>query len=729
MRPLLLTIFQPLSNPIAIFLIVLLIILLAPILLKRLRIPHIVGMILAGLLVGPHGLNILPRDSSIDLFGQLGLLYIMFLAGVEIDLNDLRNNRYKSLVFGLFTFSIPLVLGYISSRYLLHYALASSVLMAAMYASHTLITFPMVSRMGLAKKTVVNIAVGGTIITETLVLLILAAVSSHYRHETDNMTEMRMLIGLLISVLVIFFVFPPLTRWFLKNFRDSVLQFVFILVLAFGAALLTEYAGMHGVLGIFFAGLVLNKYIPKVSPLMNRLEFMGNMLFIPFFLISIGMMINFSVFAHGTEALYVALVMIAVALLGKWLASFLTRQTFKMSRSEELMLFGLSSGRAAVTLAILMIGYNIILGYDAQNEPIRLMDEYVLNGSLVLILVSCIISALATDKAAGKILLDEVKENPSLDTVNESLLIPIANPKNIDCLVQLALLMRDSKDKLYALRVVDDIIKENSKENSLRQLIYASKLAAAADLRLQQVLRYDSDVANGIIHTVREYDISDVLLGLHHKLPLNDFFLGAKTRSIMTQMQKGIYINRFILRPADIHRILLVVPSKAEFEKGFLSWLNRMIKLASNLNAGISFYATAATINHSRQILSVQKVNVRTKWTEFDDLNNLPALADEIKKDDLLTVVLSRQGSVSFKNSFEGIAQILENKFDHCNLMLIYPNQTVYKEGWTSFYSPLDFYNETEELLSALSNDGLQHSSKLSDSGRLEDPDPLTRKL
>jgi hypothetical protein len=210
---------------------------------------------------------------------------------------------------------------------------------------------------------------------------------------------------------------------------------------------------------------------------------------------------------------------------------------------------------------------------------------------------------------------------------------------------------------------------------------------------------------------------------------LNDFFLGAKTRSIMTQMQKGIYINRFILRPADIHRILLVVPSKAEFEKGFLSWLNRMIKLASNLNAGISFYATAATINHSRQILSVQKVNVRTKWTEFDDLNNLPALADEIKKDDLLTVVLSRQGSVSFKNSFEGIAQILENKFDHCNLMLIYPNQTVYKEGWTSFYSPLDFYNETEELLSALSNDGLQHSSKLSDSGRLEDPDPLTRKL
>ncbi|MDD3431367.1 MAG: cation:proton antiporter [Bacteroidales bacterium] len=729
MRPLLLTIFQPLSNPIAIFLIVLLIILLAPILLKRLRIPHIVGMILAGLLVGPHGLNILPRDSSIDLFGQLGLLYIMFLAGVEIDLNDLRNNRYKSLVFGLFTFSIPLVLGYISSRYLLHYALASSVLMAAMYASHTLITFPMVSRMGLAKKTVVNIAVGGTIITETLVLLILAAVSSHYRHETDNMTEMRMLIGLLISVLVIFFVFPPLTRWFLKNFRDSVLQFVFILVLAFGAALLTEYAGMHGVLGIFFAGLVLNKYIPKVSPLMNRLEFMGNMLFIPFFLISIGMMINFSVFAHGTEALYVALVMIAVALLGKWLASFLTRQTFKMSRSEELMLFGLSSGRAAVTLAILMIGYNIILGYDAQNEPVRLMDEYVLNGSLVLILVSCIISALATDKAAGKILLDEVKENPSLDTVNESLLIPIANPKNIDCLVQLALLMRDSKDKLYALRVVDDIIKENSKENSLRQLIYASKLAAAADLRLQQVLRYDSDVANGIIHTVREYDISDVLLGLHHKLPLNDFFLGAKTRSIMTQMQKGIYINRFILRPADIHRILLVVPSKAEFEKGFLSWLNRMIKLASNLNAGISFYATAATINHSRQILSVQKVNVRTKWTEFDDLNNLPALADEIKKDDLLTVVLSRQGSVSFKNSFEGIAQILENKFDHCNLMLIYPNQTVYKEGWTSFYSPLDFYNETEELLSALSNDGLQHSSKLSDSGRLEDPDPLTRKL
>ena len=729
MRPLLLTIFQPLSNPVAIFMIVLLIILLAPILLKRLRIPHIVGMILAGLLVGPHGLNILPRDSSIELFGQLGLLYIMFLAGVEIDLNDLRKNRYKSLVFGLFTFLIPLLLGYVSSRYLLHYALASSVLMAAMYASHTLVSFPMLSRLGLAKKTVVNIAVGGTIVTETLVLLILAAVSSHYRQEADSMNELRMLIGLLVSVFIIFFIYPPLTRWFLKTFRDSVLQFVFILVLAFGAALLTEYAGMHGVLGIFFAGLVLNKYIPKVSPLMNRLEFMGNMLFIPYFLISIGMMINFSVFAHGTEALYVALLMIVVALLGKWLASVLARQTFKMSRSEGLMLFGLSSGRAAVTLAILMIGYNIVLGYDAQGEPLRLLNEYVLNGSLVVILVSCIVSAVATDRAARRILLDEAKENPRLDEVDESLLIPIANPKNIDCLVQLALLMRGPRDKLYALRVVDDIIKENNKENSLRQLIYASKLAAAADLRLQQVLRYDSDVANGIIHTVREYNISDVILGLHQKLPLNDFFLGAKTRSLMTQMQRGIYISRFILRPADINRILLVVPVKAEFEKGFLSWFNRMINLASNLNAGIDFYATAATINHCRQLMSVQQISIRTKWIEFNDLNNLPELAAEIKADDLLTVVLSRQGSVSYKFSFENIAQVLEKNFNDCNLILVYPNQTVYEDSWTSFYSPLDFYNEAEELLSAPHNEGLQESSKLSDSNRLEDPDPHTRKL
>ena len=729
MRPLLLTIIQPLSNPVAIFMIVLLIILLAPILLKRLRIPHIVGMILAGLLVGPHGLNILPRDSSIELFGQLGLLYIMFLAGVEIDLNDLRNNRYKSLVFGLFTFLIPLLLGYVSSRYLLHYALASSVLMAAMYASHTLVSFPMLSRLGLAKKTVVNIAVGGTIVTETLVLLILAAVSSHYRQEADSMNELRMLIGLLVSVFIIFFIYPPLTRWFLKTFRDSVLQFVFILVLAFGAALLTEYAGMHGVLGIFFAGLVLNKYIPKVSPLMNRLEFMGNMLFIPYFLISIGMMINFSVFAHGTEALYVALLMIVVALLGKWLASVLARQTFKMSRSEGLMLFGLSSGRAAVTLAILMIGYNIVLGYDAQGEPLRLLNEYVLNGSLVVILVSCIVSAVATDRAARRILLDEAKENPRLDEVDESLLIPIANPKNIDCLVQLALLMRGPRDKLYALRVVDDIIKENNKENSLRQLIYASKLAAAADLRLQQVLRYDSDVANGIIHTVREYNISDVILGLHQKLPLNDFFLGAKTRSLMTQMQRGIYISRFILRPADINRILLVVPVKAEFEKGFLSWFNRMINFASNLNASINFYATAATINHCRQLMSVQQISIRTKWIEFNDLSNLPELAAEIKADDLLTVVLSRQGSVSYKFSFENIAQVLEKNFNDCNLILVYPNQTVYEDSWTSFYSPLDFYNEAEELLSAPHNEGLQESSKLSDSNRLEDPDPHTRKL
>ena len=289
----------PVTDPVWIFLIVLVIILFAPLLLNKLRIPHIIGMILAGVLIGEYGLNILERDSSFELFGQVGLYYIMFLAGLEMDMEDFRKNKVKGLVFGLLTFFIPMALGIITSMEMLGFSFVSSVLLASMYASHTLIAYPIVSRYGLSRQRSVTISIGGTAVTVTLALVVLALISGMYNGAATPIYWIMLVLKVTLICLVIVFVFPMLGRIFFRKYDDAVMQFVFVLALVFLGGGLISLAGMEGILGAFLVGLVLNPLVPKVSPLMNRLEFVGNALFIPYFLIGVGMIIDVRTFVAG----------------------------------------------------------------------------------------------------------------------------------------------------------------------------------------------------------------------------------------------------------------------------------------------------------------------------------------------------------------------------------------------------------------------------------------------
>lgn len=348
----------PLTDPIPIFLLVLLIILSAP-LLNKVKIPHIIGLILAGMLLGPFGLNVLANDKSFELFGKVGILYIMFLAGLEIDLNTFKKNRSKGLVFGVLTFLIPMILGILSGFYILKFDWITSTLLASMYASHTLIAYPIVSKMGISKHRAISITVAGTIFTVTGALLILAAIVAIHNNNVGTLYWVKFGISALICGLIIFVVLPKIARYFLRRFSDSVAQYIFVLAVVFLASLLSDAAGLEGILGAFFAGLVLNRLIPNISPLMNRIEFVGNAIFIPFFLISIGMLIDVKAFFVSPQALLVAAVMTVVATLSKWLAAILTQKSCKLTSDEGQLIFGLSNGQAAATLAAVMIGHNI----------------------------------------------------------------------------------------------------------------------------------------------------------------------------------------------------------------------------------------------------------------------------------------------------------------------------------------------------------------------------------
>ncbi len=443
----------PITDPTWIFLLVLLIILFAPILLSKLRIPHIIGMILAGLTVGEHGFNILARDSSFELFGKVGLYYIMFLAGLEMNMGDFKETRNKALVLGLLAFIVPIGIGFVANISYLKYSVVTSVLLASMYASHTLVAYPIVTRFGISRHRSVSIAVGGTAVTDTLTLLVLAVIGGLFKGETGGFFWVWLVVKVIFLGGLIIYFFPRIGRWFFHRYNDNVMQFIFVLAMVFLGAGLMEFVGMEGILGAFLAGLVLNRLIPHVSPLMNHLEFIGNALFIPYFLIGVGMLINLRViFGHG-DALKVAAVMIVMALTGKWIACWLTQKIYKMSVLERNLMYGLSNAQAAATLAAVLVGYNIFL---PNGE--RLLNDDVLNGTVLLILVTCIVSSLITERAARKVAMDDSETGKESSTATEKILISLANPNTIEDMMNLSLMIRDTKlkDNLLALNVIGD---------------------------------------------------------------------------------------------------------------------------------------------------------------------------------------------------------------------------------------------------------------------------------
>ena len=444
----------PISDPTWVFFLVLIIILFAPMILGRLHIPHIIGMILAGVLIGEHGFHVLDRDSSFELFGKVGLYYIMFLAGLEMDMEDFKKNRTKSFVFGWLTFLIPMALGIWSSMSMLGYGFLTAVLLASMYASHTLIAYPIISRYGLSRLRSVNITIGGTAVTVTLALIILAVIGGMFKGTVDGWFWVFLVAKVAFLGFLIVFFFPRIGRWFFRKYDDSVMQFVFVLAMVFLGGGMLELAGLEGILGAFMVGLVLNRLIPHVSPLMNRLEFVGNALFIPYFLIGVGMIINVrSLFAQG-EALKVAVVMTIVATLSKWLAAWFTQKTFRMHKHERAMIFGLSNAQAAATLAAVLIGNKIEI-----SPGVPLLNDDVLNGTVVMILFTCIISSVVTERASRQITLGDDFILPDEKTKEEEkILIPVSNPETIEGLMGMALLMKDPKrnDGLVALNVIKD---------------------------------------------------------------------------------------------------------------------------------------------------------------------------------------------------------------------------------------------------------------------------------
>ena len=669
-----LTQYFPITNPSLIFFLVLVIILLAPIIMGKLRIPHIIGMVLAGVAIGKYGFNILVRDDSFELFGRVGLYYIMFLAALEMDVEGVKKNKGRLSLFGLLTFAAPFTLTFIMSEWLLGYPTIASLLLGCLMASNTLIAYPIVSRYGQQRKPSVALSVGASMLSLLVALVVLAALVASHNGQTGVLFWLWFAAKFVIYCGGLAILIPKLTRWFLRRYSDAVMQFIFVMAMLFMSAVLSESIGLEGIFGAFLSGLILNRYIPHVSPLMNRIEFIGNALFIPYFLIGVGMLINVRLAFSDTSVLWVALAITLFGTAGKAIAAYLSALLFRLPlNTSGNMMFGLTSAHAAGAIAIIMVGMRL-----TTPDGSVLVTGEMLNGVVLMILLTCLISTVVTEQAAQQITLRD-KEIPQEDTQDdEKMLIPMKYPEYAVRLVNLAIMMRNPKlgRGLVGLSVVyDDVDMRLNQERGQRLLEKVQQYAAAADVKMQTQVRVAANIANGIKHAFKEFRASEIIIGMHMHQEVSASFWGEFHQSLFNGLNRQIIMARLKQPLSTIRRIEVAVPSRAQFEPGFYRWLERVARLSVNLECRTIFHGRTDTLALINQYVRNRHPEMRVEFMQMDHWNEMPRLAATIAEDHLFIVIAARKGTVSYKNALEHLPEEIQQFFSGKNIIIIFPDQ------------------------------------------------------
>lgn len=669
--------YLPITSPTLIFFVVLFIILIAPIVMGKLRIPHIIGMVLAGIVIGPYGLNILERDSSFELFGRVGLLYIMFLAGIEMDMEGLKKDLGKVTVFGLLTCFVPFILTYLSCVWYLGYPSLASLLLGCIMASNTLVAYPIVVRYGLQRSTVTTLSVGASMLSLLIALVVTAALVGSMSGDTGTLFWVMFFVKFVVWCIAMTWLIRHMTRWFLRRYSDSVMQYIFVLSVMFISAATCELIGLEGILGAFVSGLVLNRFIPNISPLMNRIEFIGNAIFIPYFLIGVGMLINAGLLLEGGNTILVVACIGIFGTLGKAIAAFLTSFFFHRSVHEGNLMFGMTSAHAAGAIALVMVGVNLEI---APGQ--HLLGDEALNAVVIMILFTCIISTVVTDYASRTIVLKEKSQRkmPEDDgkADDEKILIPVKYPETCDTLLNMAMLMRNEKLSrgLIALNVVyDDLDATYNQQEGQRLLEQIEKKAAAADVQVQTQVRLATNIANGIKHAFKEYDASEIILGQHIHDNSTRRFWGQFAQSLFNGLNRQIIIARCTIPLNTIRVFHVAVPSRAEYEPGFYRWLERVSRMVTRLGCRILFHGRDESLSLIRTFLSNRFPSIRADYAIMQHWNDFKSLASQVEEHQMLVVVTARPGTVSYKSAMERLPDELTTYYKYKNVMIIFPDQ------------------------------------------------------
>jgi Kef-type K+ transport system membrane component KefB len=633
------------------------------------------------MIIGPNGLRLIGEktmesEGSIKLFATIGLLYIMFIAGLELDLNQFRKYLKKSITFGVLTFALPLFLGYPICYYVLHLSPMASLLTASMFATHTLVAYPIISKYGLSKHSSVAITVGGTILTDTAVLIILAIISSSTKGNLDFAFWVRLITSLTIFSFIMFFIIPKIARWFFSKLdSEKTSQYIFVLSVVFFSAFLAEMAGVEHIIGAFVAGLVLNRLIPHNSVLMNRVDFIGNSLFIPFFLIFVGMVVDYRAFFQGTWPLIIAAVLTSFAIFSKWLAAYVTQVIFKLSKIERQIIFGLSTSHAAATLAIIMVGY------DGGNG---ILSINIVNGTVLLILITCMTASFVTESAGRKMLI-EMSENSDLDDNetrlrNKHIMVSMNELIGNEGLIDFAILVSDPK-VINPISVVSVYPNNDQAERMIRKsrksLEDIVKHFAGHESKINTIATIDYNLSSGIARVSKEL-VSDIVIINDSRNNKNILkrVVGDDRAHLLDVCDKTIFFCQLDKPSVSYQKIVVVAPLLSEIEPTFSLWVERVLRLSKELSINLELFASATTYERFQKVAYANKLDFNVRLKEIENLDDFFPLYNN-SKDDLVVFCSARVGSVSYDPMIEAISTKLEKACPNNDLMFIYPGLEV----------------------------------------------------
>ncbi len=684
----------PVTNPVLVFAILMLVILFAPMLAERLRVPGLIGLILTGLVVGPNTLNLIERGDAMKLFGSVGLLYIMFVAGLEINLRLFNQYKLHSGLFGFLTFILPQGIGMLVGYYVLGMTWPVAILLASMFASHTLVPYTLMGRFGILKNRAVVSTVGGTLITDTAALLVLAIIAAGTVGELNQGYWIKLGLSIAVFMVIVLYVLPRVGQRFFRTVGgEGPAEFLFVLAAVFTCAYFAELAGIEPIVGAFLAGLALNRLVPDHSPLMNRIQFVGNVLFIPMFLISVGMLVDLRVLWGQPRALLVSAAMVVTVIVTKWLAARSAQWLLGYTRAEGMVMFGLSVNQAAATLAAVFVGVRI-----------GLFDEAVLNGAIMMILATCMLGPWVTEKYGRKVALQEEPPVKQGDAP-QRILVPIGSPDNAGPLLDIAFYLRQPKstEPVHVVTVVPDgpdtqkDVAAGEKTQS-----FAVIQAAAADVPIQPATRIDLNVANGINRAVRELRISTVVLGWTGEATTSERIFGSVLDQLLDQCAQMLLVCRIIHPVNTINRMVLLLPPLAEREDGFNFSQKELRHLADQIGASMLVLAMENSLPRVRRYMhSGPQVRPKSQglnsWTHISaELNNL------LKPDDLVVLLSAREGRLSWNPSLASMPQRLVEQFPDISCMVVYPNEQVSTTG------PIDVAtSESRQPMSLLNRQGI----------------------
>jgi Kef-type K+ transport system membrane component KefB len=674
----------PLVDPVMIFALAMIVFVSVPLLFERFRVPGIIGLIVAGAAVGPNALALLERNETIVLLGTVGLLYLMFMAGVEIDLHGFRKYRNRSLVFGGMTFLLPQVLG-TGVGLALGYGIAASILLASMFASHTLVAYPIASRLGIAKNEAVTTTVGGTIITDCAALLVLAVVASSVEGELNAAFWLRLGISLAVFVAIVLLGVPRLGRWFFRQYSDSATaEYVFVLAVLFTCAVLAELAGVEPIIGAFLAGLAINRLIPESGPLNNRLHFFGNALFIPFFLFSVGMLVDVRVLAGSTQAWQVMIGMTVTVIATKWLAARLTQRLFGYAAEEGWTMFGLSVPQAAATLAAALIGYQV-----------GLFDDAVLNGSILMILVTCTLGPWVVEKYGRRLALREERAPYRPSEAPQRILVAVSNPASVEPLMDLALLVRDpdSAEPVHPLIVVPG---RGDADKVAPQVAGAEKLlaravvhGAGADVPVVPLTRVDHNYAHGIARGITETRSNTVVVGWDRRRSRRFGLTGGMVERLTDRMQQLLLVARVTPPLNTVPRVVVVFPPCSERSRGFCDAARTVKILANRLGAELLGLVVEGSCTDYEQIFANLKPDVPATFEPIPGWGRLlSSLRERIRPDDLLVVMSARHGTLAWSRALERLPWQLDAEVPN-SFVVVYPAEIEAEPEQEPEFAPL----------------------------------------